>query len=188
MMPLREKLISGSVDALEEVYRLFFDRVFKISMRYLRNRDAAADITQDVFVKLWRNRDKISCEVPIDQQLFVITKRLIIDHFRKVAAEEKLLALLLDLPDHRDQSQSAVDNEESDEFAIKEKKLKQIYHTVDLLPKKQKEVFKMLKIEGLTYEEIADVLKISPNTVSNHFSAAVKFIRQRLLSLLYCYC
>jgi RNA polymerase sigma-70 factor (ECF subfamily) len=169
-MQLNEGLKNGSMSSFEKVYKLHFKKVYGISLKYLRDECIASDITQDVFLKLWRNRAKISMEHTLDQQLFVIAKGIIIDHFRKVASEEKLLC---------DFKESDVSETKDEQYANAEK-LRKIYKTIEDLPQKRKEIFKMLKFQGLTYDEISEKLGISPNTVSNHITAAIKEIRERL--------
>ncbi len=169
-MSLEEGLINGRMDSFEKVYILYFKKVFNLSLKYLKEEAIASDITQDVFLKLWRNRTKISHEHTLDQQLYVITKGLIIDHFRRITSEERLLFEFKD---------SAI-TESRDEESLKTEKIRKIYMTIEELPKKRKEIFKMLKFQGLTYEEISQKLGISPNTVSNHITAAIKEIRERL--------
>ncbi|MFA7181257.1 MAG: sigma-70 family RNA polymerase sigma factor [Bacteroidales bacterium] len=182
-MSLVNRFIEGSSSAFEEIYSLHFDRVFYISLRYLRDKDIAADITQDVFFKLWRNKTKVSREIPLEQQLYVITKGMVIDHFRKIASEEKLLIEFKDTLE--DDSGEELEQEELRLGWQKERRLKRIYSLVEQLPKKQKEVFKMFKYEGLTYEEIASVLNVSPNTVSNHLSSALKSIKKKIVGFIF---
>lgn len=166
-MLIQKQIIQGDSKALGKIYQIHFPKVFRVCMSYVKNETVAADLVQEVFLKLWRNREKISLEVPLEQQLFQITKNIVFDHLRKQALEAKLLMQY---------DPSSITTEAADR---KEKRLREIDALIKKLPQKQRQVLEMAKFHGLTYEEIAKELGISKYTVSNHFSAAMKFLRSR---------
>ena len=171
-MPLKSKLINGDINAFESVYRLHFQKVYSVVKKYIKNDTAVDDITQDVFLKLWLYRNKITKDLPIEQQLFTITKNIVFNHFRKKLNEKKLLSTY--------QILNTVENNNEDNHSSKQ--LKEIQLLIKKLPKKQRTVFKMYRFEGLTYQEIAISLNISKNTVSNHLNTAMNFIKKNVSS------
>lgn len=173
-MLIQRKLIEGDLQALEKVYKQTFSKVYGLCMTYVKDEDVAADMVQETYLKMWRGRRNISRELSLEQQLFVIAKNVIFDHFRKKATEEKLL------------HQYSENLREERETESEEQQIQKINLLISRLPEKQRQVVEMSKFQGLTYEEIANELNISKHTVSSHFSAAMKFLRSHLRLLLLC--
>lgn len=174
---LQRKLTNGDPKALEEIYNLYFPRVYAVAFKYVKNESVALDLVQDSFLKIWNNRKKVHLDLPMEQQLYVITKNVVFDYFRKRLNEEKLL------------SEYRIDQElEQDQPApTQQDQLKKLHALLELLPERQRDVFKMVKFEGLSYKEVSSRLNISKHTVSSHFSAAMKFLKNKmqLLSLFF---
>jgi len=170
-MNIQARLIQGERAALEKVYRLYFKKVFSICRRYSGEETLASDLAQEVFLKLWRNRENISPDLPMEQQLFVLSKNLVLDHLRKKLGEEKML---------REYPLPPEDSLAGDEEEEKQRQLQKLTAAIRLLPEKQREVFEMSRFQGLTYDEIAAELGISRHTVSSHFSMAMKFLKKHL--------
>jgi len=176
-MFLAKRLIDGDSTALEKIYTLYFSRVYGLCFKYVKDEQITSDLVQDIFLKLWNNRKNVSLEIPIDQQLFVITKNVVFDHFRKKSTEEKMLF----------QYTHGLGNEVTEDDDNKALKLKKINALIQNLPEQQRKVVEMAKLQGLTYEEIGNELNISRHTVSSHFTVAMKYLRKNLEILLICF-
>lgn len=174
-MSIQLKLINNDIDTLERVYRLHFKKVFNVVRKYVNDDSCIDDLTQDVFLKLWLNRNLISIDLPIEQQLFTITKNVVFNHFRKKVNEKKVFN------EYQIMDSTFVNEEEDDKI----KRLNQVKSLMKKLPKKQRKIFKMYRFEGLTYQEIATSLNISKNTVSNHLSTAMSFIKKNMSSFFF---
>ena len=144
--------------------------------RIVKDRSAAADIVQDVFVYLWEKRNDLNLEDNIKSYLFQTTYHRSINHLKK----NKMVPLTDD--QYRIASNSQDDDkyeQEADAFAKKEEIFKSLRH----LPPKCREVFVLSRQNGLTYTEIADSLGISKKTVENHMVKALSIIRTHLNKL-----
>lgn len=168
-MSIQSQLINGDINVFEDVYRLYFKKVYHVVRKYINDDGLIDDFTQEVFLKLWKNKKNISTELSIEHQLFTITKNVVFNHFRKKANELKFLAHY-----RKDTNYSILNDDE------KNRRIQKIHDLVNKLPKKQKKVFKMYRFQGLTYEEIAQFLNISKNTVSSHLSTATNFIKNKI--------
>lgn len=172
---LQARLKEGDREALAEAYKLYFERVYALAYKYTCSESISSDVVQDVFIKLWSNRSKISLELPLEQQVFVISKNILFDHFRKRSREEKLL---------QSYDEGILSLTERGDEEIREKRLQKVYDALNKLPQRQKEILELSRFQGLTYEEIASKLHLSPHTVSSHLSAALKNLKKQL-SLLF---
>ena len=115
-------------------------------------------------------------QLTLDHQLFVITKGIVIDYLRKKVREEKLLY---------DYQTTLEEPEEDTKNDLRNSRLRKMYSIIETMPKRQQVVFKMIRLEGFTYDEVAERLNISKNTVSNHFTAAMKFLRKKIYFLFF---
>jgi len=169
---IQSKLIKGDINALEEVYRLHYKKVYHVIRTCINDVSLIDDIAQEVFIRLWKNKDDICTQLTIEQQLFTITKNLVFNHFRKKTNELKFLIQYRVNNNH---------NTTNDDEVEKNKRLQKINDLVDKLPEKQQKIFKMYRFQGLTYEEIAQILNVSKNTVSSHLNTATESIKKTLL-------
>jgi RNA polymerase sigma-70 factor (family 1) len=162
----------GDVNAFRAFFYRYNTKVYHFAFHIIRKKSEAEEITQDVFLKLWLGRANLDSINNPDTYLFVMVKNRALDQIDKQVARNKLK---IDLA-----SESAdYSNITEEEIEFRESK-KIIEDAVEKLPLYQRLVFRLSKEKGLTRDEIAEQLKISPNTVKNHLGSAVKFIRRYL--------
>lgn len=127
---------------------------------------------QEVFVKVWETRDFLRADDNFKGYLFIITRNLIFNQFRKSFNENAykltVLSAAMDYYDMEDELSAA----DLKEF---------IKRMVGGLPPRQQEVFKMSRDEHLTYKEIATRLNISEKTVERHINEAIKFLKKNIM-------
>jgi len=129
----------------------------------------AQEITQEIFIKLWRHRDKLA---PIEQPeayIFAIAAHHTLDHIRKRLNENKMLQRLA-------ARLSSAHNDTEEQLLLKDKEAL-VQQAIDQLPPQQKAVYLLSRQQGLSYEDIAREMDISPNTVRNHLVKALQSIR-----------
>lgn len=163
----------GSVKAFEATYSLYKDKLYFWLLGKMKSEYWAQEILQQTFVKCWTNRDSLSETLDIDTQLFRIARSLMIDQLRKLANECKLLA---NAPKTTSQSSP---HQQYDAL----ESLQQIDEVVNNLPEVSKKVFRLSRESGLTYNEIAKELSISPKTVEYHISRILSQLRKTVLLL-----
>lgn len=157
----------------ETAFRVLFDR-YKAPFHFAafkmtRSAELAEDIVQEVFITLWNKRVLIASMENPDAYLVRILHNAIYLQFRKLATERKVLARFMD---EQEAGENAV------ETLLLDKENRQILESViSQMPAQQQLVYRLAKQEGLSREEIAAKLNLSPNTVRNHLGAAVEFMR-----------
>jgi RNA polymerase sigma-70 factor, ECF subfamily len=143
----------------------------------VRDRDAAEDIVQDVFIKLWKNRENIDFSLPLKPYLNKATANTAISWLEK----NKVSSSATEISDLKNDPE-APDNTESRLF---EKELQaKIRQSLDKLPPKCKAIFILSRYEGMKYREIAEHLEISVKTVENQMCIALERLRKDLDSFL----
>ena len=169
---------------IEMIYNFYYPRLYRFSHTFLKFDDGINDILQEVFVRIWENRKNIRSAQSFNSFIFTITRNLLLNELRNNLNNENL----------RDRLSKASVAEEftcfqsTDYDELKEK----IDNLMEQLPERQREVFKLSRIEGLTHREIAEKLAISEKTVEYHIHLSITFLKNQLkglgfISMLYCY-
>lgn len=150
-----------------------------MAFRFLKDTAWSEEIVQDVFLKLWLNREGLDDQGNIWLYLYVIAKRLCLNKLREVRKSMELLEQLM--------RNIEVAVNVSEEQLIAEELEQHAERLISSLPKQQQLIFKLSREEGLTHNEIAQKLGISPNTVKNHMVQALKTLKSTLQQSGYTY-
>lgn len=169
---LMKEIKADNMFAFDMLYKKYSKRLYKFSFSILKSQEESENIVQDVFLHLWENRNKIEKDSSIQYYIFTIAYNSSISIIRKKALESQFIEYLKSI---QDLSQESVNVEI--EYNELTKKLDDI---INHLPDRQREVYLLHKKEGLKYQEIAERLNISVNTIENHMSRALKTIREKL--------
>lgn|SRR5690606_27564446 len=169
-----EKLKTGDSDAFREIYTAYAPYVFDLAVKVLKDRTLAEEIVQDTFVNLWQFRTQLDENKDIKPLLYVSAKRLCLNQIRKFKTANSFLDQLSINP-----SNEVEENYNRSEL---EKLLQQSLASMSI---QQRRAFELSRNEGYTYQQIADKMGISPNTVRNHIAHALLHIRKFLSSVDY---
>lgn len=172
-LQLLEKLRSGDENALTGIYKKYWQPLFTSSYNILRDKQACEDIIQELFIRLWNNRQNIEITVSLKAYLYASMRYEVYRQIRTGAARAGIFD---DLPE-RLQSPTTYGNIEYKEL------IAQVNSVVDSLPQKCKEVYKLSREEYLSHKEIAGRLNISTKTVENHLTKALRQLRTSLGTL-----
>ncbi|WP_291529827.1 RNA polymerase sigma-70 factor [Bacteroides sp. UBA939] len=167
----------GNNDAFSSLYRQYWGKVYNFSKLYIRSAQEVEEIVQEVFVKVWETRDRLDEAENFKGYLFIITRNLIFNNFRKSFNEDFYKVSVLDAIE-----ESSCNIEEE----IIANNLKEyIDQLIKEMPARQKEVFSLSRENHLSYKEIAGKLDISEKTVERHINEALKYLKRniKLLSL-----
>lgn len=154
-----------------EIYRAFYGKVFTFVLSLVKSKANAQDITQNIFMKLWKKRKKLEHIKSMDDYLFILSKNACMDYFRKASRkkeistdvfDEFLLSRIVSSPEKRIDAISDIE---------------ELRHVINSLPSKRRDIFIMSRFDGLSNDEIASVLGVSKKTVENQISLATKKIK-----------
>lgn len=165
------QLIKGNENAYSYLVDLYYDSLCVYANNLARDHFESEDIVQNVIVKLWQRRKKLSENISIKNYLYKSVYNEFVDSYRKNVAVSALEKKYIEGLDTFYESKDLKDTLPLK--AIIEKEIEQ-------LPLKCKETFLLSKRDGLTYTEIAEYRNISINTVENHMSKAFSILREKL--------
>lgn len=173
--------------AFNEVVDRYKTKVYNYLFRMMGNAADAEDLTQEVFVRLYTSLDSFRSQASLSTWLFRIAGNLCIDHFRR-AKKHRAVAFSLDEPLERDNSEGgggqthevADMTYEPHRVAERAEATQQIQQALGQLPEKLRAVLILHDIEGMPYEEIAQVVDCPLGTVKSRLFNARLQLRQRL--------
>lgn len=161
-------LRDGDHKAFEELFNRYHEKLYYFAIRYFRNQDDAEELVQDVFVKLWENRESLKEQLSFSGYLFTIGRNTIFNRFRKRVNENayrEYLATYFDSYTTR-----------TEDNLIYEDLKKLVDSVVEELPPQRQLVYKMSRDKGMSYREIAEELGLSERTVEAHIRLALQSI------------
>ena len=157
--------------AYAALFEATYDALFRYAWTYTRDEDAAYDVLQDVYLKLWRIRARVDPARSLKALLYQMVRNYALNHGR----DKRRRAL-----DPLDAARYAASDEtfEADLYARDLGML--IRAWVAELPPRRREAFQLSRYEGLSHHEIARVMGLTPKTVNNHVVLALQHLRERL--------
>ncbi|TRZ41875.1 RNA polymerase sigma factor [Robertkochia solimangrovi] len=169
---LVEALRNGDVNAYKYLIDRYHHRLCAYATGILRNAGNSEDIVQNVFLRLWRKRDKIQVESSLNSYLYKSV-------FNECMDFKKKSSTVNEVDEEHVKIIQTVTFELVEEHEFKNL-MTQVDEAIDSLPDKCKEIFVLSKKEGLTNQEIAEYLKISIKTVEGQMSKALRQLRKVL--------
>lgn len=173
---LTDRLKDGDESAFKEVYLRYWKEIYKTAYVKLHHRELAEELTQNLFVDLWKRRQTTRIE-SLSCYLFGSLKWSIINHYKSQLVKEKY-------QDHLNAQPHRTTNS-TDEFVLHRDLSHALNEGIALLPKKTREVFKLSRIENRSTKEISIALNISEKSVEYHITRSIKSMRFYLKEYLF---
>jgi RNA polymerase sigma-70 factor (family 1) len=166
------KLKNGDVLSFDDIFRKYHKKVYYFALSYLKNKEEAEDIVQEVFFSLWKYRGQINEYYIFSKYLFKITYNATCKRFRKQASDKKHLEVILENVSMEDNS-TKLDIEYNN-------LLETTNQLIEKLPPRQRNILLLNIEEHLNPDEIAQKLNISKKTVENYLANAKSSLRLSL--------
>ncbi|WP_207512373.1 RNA polymerase sigma-70 factor [Longitalea luteola] len=170
--------VDARVDLSAKFNRIFFetkDRLYHFVRKLTQHETDAKDIIQNCYASLWQKITAVDDSSDVLPLLFTYARNAVIDHLRKKTRQRQLITQL------QQQDTTPPDAISPPEQLIHYKeRLQQLQSTIDQLPAKRKEIFTLVKQEGLSHKIVADQLGISPATVEKQVGLSLKFLRKEM--------
>lgn len=170
---LVKQFANGDMKAFDAIYTAFNQKLQKFVFTLLKKESDTEDIIQEVFVKVWENRNKLKDYSSFDSYLFSITYNTTISLLRTRVKENKYVEFVKSVQIEVDEF-DFVDESASEDLNEK------LIFLIEKMPPRQREVFKMKYLQQCSYKKIADTLGISINTVENQIVKSHKFLKENL--------
>ncbi|WP_400192383.1 RNA polymerase sigma-70 factor [Hymenobacter sp. B81] len=155
---------------MQALFRGYYRPLANVIFRVVQDRDVAEDLLQDVFMRVWTNRDTLSIGTSYKAYLYRAAMNAALRHAerskRQVAWDEAGVA-----EPGRDTTAEQLDGQEAEQA---------VAAALEALPPQCRAVFLMSRQEGLSYQQIAEALDVAPKTVENQMGKALRIMRDKL--------
>jgi RNA polymerase sigma-70 factor (ECF subfamily) len=166
------RILQGDIKQFEELFRSSYASLVKYAGTMVKDHDTAEEIVQDLFFRLWQNKEKIRIESSLNGYLFRSVHNRCLHHIEHLKVVDRHV--------HEMSFEQGTGAESpADELQYKELQAK-IARTIEKLPERCGQIFCLSRFEGLKYAEIAEKLSVSVKTVEANMGKALKEFRKAL--------
>lgn len=165
-------LKAGDAESFNELFRYYGKKLYFFAYGYLKSKEDAEEVVQEVFFKIWKFRKTINMELSFKAYLFKIAYNHIQELFLKISREQAYKHEIINST-----VESSSDMEERFDYHLLLEITEKI---IEQLPPRQKEILLYKRKDGMAVKEIAQILGISPKTVENHLTEALKKLKEGL--------
>jgi RNA polymerase sigma-70 factor, ECF subfamily len=155
--------------AFEALFRTYYPHLCNYATRMLNNASVAEEIVQELFVRLWEKRRVTEIETSVKNYLFRAVKNHCLNYIKHSNVKTEYCRKI-----------AAEIHWAEEDFSTQTELLQTIKESIDSLPEKRREIFRLSREEGLKYREIAEKLSISIKTVETQMGLAIKTLREKL--------
>ena len=178
---LIRRIKAGDVQAFEEIVKTYEKPVYNLALRYTGNPDDAFDVSQDVFLRVYRSIDTFKGQSKFSTWLYQIATNICIDHCRKASRKKEISMTVTDDTGEETELDFA-DNSYTPEQVIEQEELKEeLNRCIGKLGDEHRLILTLRDIEGLSYQEIGTILQMEQGTVKSRLFRAREKLRKLLL-------
>ena len=178
---LIQALQDGDSEAMRQLAERFSRRVFKYLYGWVKNREDALDLTQEVLMRVYQKADLFKGDSSLEPWIFKIARNLFHDHLRR--RNHKVHSCAQDLSECLENQLSQGRRSDPEGMAIRVESAERVRQAILKLPKRQREVVQLRLLAEMKLEEIACALDISLGGVKSTLHNALSRLRQELSDL-----
>ncbi|WP_316800853.1 RNA polymerase sigma factor [Pedobacter frigidisoli] len=165
-----EYLKDGKREGFDFIYAKYSKLLLPKMQRMIKLTEVVDELMQDVFLKVWLKREEIDTSRSFAAWIFKIAQNTIYAYYRRVALDVKMQRYLLET--------FAEFYEQTEDYLFNKERVELLNQAIEKLPAQRKEIFRLCKIEGKSYQETAEIMSLSASTVSNQLVSATKYIKR----------
>lgn len=167
-------ITAGGVEvAFKDLFAQEYSKLCRYALTYLQDSHQAEEVVQETFIKIWeRKQDMIASP---DMRFYLITavRNNCISYLRKLKTQH------ISFPESAPEPEPEIHFTALQQKEAQNEQSRRIAEALDRLPPKCREVFLMVKMQGMSYKQTAEALDISVKTVENQMGKAIKVLRER---------
>jgi len=165
-------LRKGSREAFDAIYYRYVGRVYNFVLRMLDDAQKAEDLTQELFLRLWRCHESLSENKSFEAYIFTISRNLVLKEFRHRRTAISYVDYILETASEGEET-TALDVD----YNLMERS---VLTTVESLPPARRMIYIKQKFENKSVKQIAAEMGLSPKTVENQLYQANKYMKEKL--------
>ncbi|NOR75093.1 MAG: RNA polymerase sigma-70 factor [Draconibacterium sp.] len=165
-------LKNSNAKAFDKLFAEYGKRLYHFAYGYLKSKENAEGVVQEVFLKIWRNRKQLKPDLSFKAYLFKIAYHHILELFEQINRRQAYCHKIID--------EAVLFTDETNDRLNYHILLEKVESLIQKLPPRQKAILLKRKKEGIPVKEIASQLGISSKTVENHLTEALKNLKKGL--------
>ena len=167
LQQLQQKIARGDQRSFEDLYRLFYARLFNFALLYVHKREIAEEVVNDVMINVWNKQQTLQQVQNLETYIFAAVRNQALNYMSKYSAWHVVPGPT--------QEQGGIINFNDPEKELEWKEINfRLNQAIDQLPEQCRTVFKLIKEEGFRYKQVAEILNVSPRTVETQLFRAIK--------------
>lgn len=167
-------LREGDPLSFEILFQKYYVRFYNFVFNLTKNSQAAEDIIQNVFMKIWINRASLRPDQSIHNYIYVLSKREMLNHIRDRKAYVQVERLVMTEQPSEEVTDQSMALKELDE---------RIRRFIADMPEQRRKVFLLSRYRGLTNKEIAEMMGLSVRTVDRHINLALTSLKKEFMNI-----
>lgn len=169
-LPEYQTLVAeGNEPAFEKIYSYYYKKLISFSKNYTKSKELAEEIVEDVFVKLWCNRENVGQIENLNIYLYTAIKHQSLNALSKES--RRVVTELLEISEYDIHSS---ENYSPHDLLVTSELMQSVQSAIDSLPPRCKLIFQLVREDQLKYKEISKILNISVSTIDSQVAIAVK--------------
>ncbi len=177
---LIQNISRGDQQAFRELFDRYHGKLFELARYYSKSDQIAEEVTNDVFVKIWNKRSKLTSIKQLESYLYIATKNETLTYLRDNKKELALMSI------NQVELNLKLQVQDAEHSFLSKELVSALEESIKNLPEKSGLVYRMVKEDNLSYKEVAKVLDLSVKSIEKHMGLAFKCIRKDLSSYLSC--
>ncbi len=170
------QLHSGSQEAFSKIYLHYNNGLFNFLLKFTKNPAQTQDFVHDIFLKIWEKRESLDIKSSFTAYVYRFARNYAINHLKHLAVNEKYLNETLHRMELGIHHENLIDKVQWQQYQLL------LQQALTTLPPSKKQAFELIRTQGMSYAEAAEIMGISRNTLKEHLVLAVKAIKQYLLT------
>ena len=163
---LARRAAAGHADAWAELIERYGRRIYNISFQFAGDRAEAEDLTQEIFLRLYRNLGRYRGDVPLAGWTLRLSRNLCIDHYRRTRTERRTVVVSEEILKHQASGSDPAARAERRE------KLRLVYGAIEEMPEPFAEILTLRDLQGLSYADICAFLDLPEGTMKSRLRRA----------------
>ena len=165
------KLKEGDERAFKALFEKYYAFLCHFASQFLNDSEMAEEIVQELFVRIWEKRESLTIETSVKHYFFKSVKNQCLNQLQHQKIKLRYAGKV------KETSHQDIDPSQN---YIEVDLFERIEKSIDSMPKKRQEIFRLSREQGLKYKEIAEQLNISIKTVEAQMGLALKYLREEL--------
>ncbi len=167
---LIERISRNDEEAFLHIFNFYHHTILSFIKKYVHSADLASDLTQEVFVKIWERRERLTEVKSLRSYLYTVAKNHTLNTLKKAARSPEVMGEIVEA--------YFVGHNTTEEKLLNKEYFFYLNKALEELPERSREIFRLCREQKKTYEEVASIMGISRNAVKNHMVLSMKHLRK----------